>query len=99
MQGCLPYSLTDTRDSLRREADGSVRLFRTVLPTKLAPQQVIRCFRDDPWPFALVGRWAGGGALVGSEPVRVADDHEDPFQVITELPLVEGVVQGTVGGG
>ncbi len=98
-QHLTPHSLTDTRDSLHREAEGTVRLFRTVLPTKLTLQQVARCFRDDPCPFALVGRWAEGGALVGSEPVRVADDYDDPFRVITELPLVEGVVEGAVGGG
>ncbi len=94
-----PRSRPGTLSLSRRETEGPVRLFRTVLPTKLTPQQVVRCFRDDPWPFALMGRWAQGGALVGSEPVRVADDYDDPFQVITKLPLVEGVVDGAVGGG
>ena len=95
----LTEGTVGTRGSLRREIEGPVRLYRRVLQTELTLQQVIRCFRDDPWPFALVGRWAGGGALVGSEPVRVADDHDDPFGVITELPQVEGVVEGAVGGG
>jgi para-aminobenzoate synthetase/4-amino-4-deoxychorismate lyase len=94
-----PRSLTDTHGSSHRETESSVKLFRTVLPTKLTLQQVARCFRNDPRPFALTGRWAEGGALVGSERVRVADDYDDPFQVITELPLVEGVVEGAVGGG
>jgi aminodeoxychorismate synthase component I len=94
-----PSSRPGTHGLSRRETEGSVQLFRTVLPTRLTPQQVIRCFRDDPWPFAFVGRWVGGGALVGSEPVRVADDHDDPFWIMTQLPQVEGAVEGAVGGG
>ncbi len=89
----------DQHLSSRPENEGHVRLVRTVLPTKLTPQQVVRCFRNDPWPFALVGRWAQGGALLGSEPVRVADDRTGPFRAITELPQVEGAVEDAVGGG
>jgi para-aminobenzoate synthetase / 4-amino-4-deoxychorismate lyase len=48
-----------------------------------------RLVRDDARPFALIGRWAGGGALVGSEPIRVATDADDPFALLDEHPLVE----------
>ena len=35
--------------------------------------------RGDARPFALVGDWAGGGAIVGSEPLRVVGARDDPF--------------------
>ena len=54
--------------------------------------------RGEPHPFALVGEWAGGGALLGSRPVRVARPDEDPFALLDDQPDVEpgGAV---VGGG
>ena len=57
--------------------------------------------RDDVRPFALVGRWAGGAALAGGAPVRVADpEREDPFALLDEQPPVSGEVPpGFVGGG
>src|SRR5258705_9192169 len=55
---------------------------RLPLESELSPGDVLRALRDDPMPFALTGRWAGGGAVLGSEPVRVATgpgalDHLD----------------------
>ena len=55
--------------------------------------------RDDSRPFALAGDWAGGGALVGSEPLVVASDEEDPFALLDEQPEVEGAESEGVGGG
>lgn len=45
---------------------------------------------DEPLAFALAGRWAGGGAIVGSTPIAVADDEDDPFAVLDELPTLVG---------
>jgi para-aminobenzoate synthetase / 4-amino-4-deoxychorismate lyase len=45
--------------------------------------------RDDSRPFALAGDWAGGGALVGSEPLVVASDDDDPFALLDRQPRVE----------
>jgi para-aminobenzoate synthetase / 4-amino-4-deoxychorismate lyase len=45
--------------------------------------------RDDSRPFALAGDWAGGGALVGSEPLVVAAPEEDPFGLLDVQPVVE----------
>ncbi len=42
----------------------------------------LRSLADTSRPFALVGAWAGGGALLGCQPVRVAADSEDPFALI-----------------
>src|SRR5262249_35915705 len=42
----------------------------------------------------------GGGAVLGSAPVAVLGDGEDPFAVLDRVPVVEdGVGDGFVGGG
>ncbi len=62
--------------------------------------QVLRCLRDDAHPFALVGAWGGGGAVVGSEPVVVSGAGDDPFALLDRQPAVEGSAgDGFVGGG
>ena len=54
--------------------------------------------RGDERPFALTGDWAGGAALVGSEPVEVAREEDDPFTLLDRRPAVqEG--DAVVGGG
>jgi para-aminobenzoate synthetase/4-amino-4-deoxychorismate lyase len=55
--------------------------------------------RNDQRPFALVGDWAGGGALVGSEPLVVAPPEADPFAVFDRQPEVEAADPAAVGGG
>ncbi len=39
-------------------------------------------------PFALIGAWAGGGALLGSRPVRVAAPGADLFALLDDQPEV-----------
>src|SRR2546423_1297591 len=73
---------------------------RVPLGSKLAPERAALLVRDEDRPFALIGRWAGGAALVGSEPIRVAADGEDPFALLDEqpaLPDAEGLQSGAVG--
>jgi para-aminobenzoate synthetase / 4-amino-4-deoxychorismate lyase len=83
---------------------------RVPLDCALSPADVLRILaHSDPLPFALTGSWAGGGAIVGSDPVRVAGDGEDPFATLDAVPTVEttrphGAVEdtpprGAVGGG
>jgi para-aminobenzoate synthetase/4-amino-4-deoxychorismate lyase len=56
--------------------------------------------RGDVRPFTLTGAWAGGGALVGSEPLVVADPSDDPFALLDAQPEVEAAGEpGAVGGG
>jgi para-aminobenzoate synthetase/4-amino-4-deoxychorismate lyase len=50
----------------------SLSPIRLPLESNMSPGDVLRALRDDAMPFALTGRWAGGGAVLGSEPVRVA---------------------------
>ena len=68
---------------------------RTGLDWTLPPERAALLVRGDERPFALTGAWAGGGALVGSDPVRVAGPGEDPFALL-ELDAVEG--PGVHGG-
>jgi para-aminobenzoate synthetase/4-amino-4-deoxychorismate lyase len=75
------------------------RIVRRQIESGLAPTDALRACRDDLRPFGLVGHWAGGGALIGSEPVQLADpDHHDPFRTIAALPALPGPT-GFVGGG
>jgi para-aminobenzoate synthetase/4-amino-4-deoxychorismate lyase len=55
--------------------------------------------RGDERPFALSGDWAGGAALVGSEPVTVARAEEDPFAVLDRQPQTGGDGDAVVGAG
>lgn len=67
----------------------SVTIERTPLDCRLGPREVLRLMRDQRWPFALVGEWAGGGAIIGSEPLIVADPGCDPFALLDALPQVK----------
>ena len=73
-------------------------LVRIPLASTLTPGQVLRRLSGERLPFALTGRWAGGGAILGSEPVAVAGDGADPLAVLDELPSVSGAGDA-VGGG
>ncbi|MGZ4286215.1 MAG: aminodeoxychorismate synthase component I [Solirubrobacteraceae bacterium] len=79
----------------------SAKLERVPLECRLAPQDVLRALADDPLPFALTGDWAGGGAILGSSPLTVADTEADPFALLDVLPGVDEQTQpgGAVGGG
>ena len=58
---------------------------------------MLLALRDEPWPFALVGRWAGGGAIVGCAPTTLLAPGEDPFTRLEDLPEPTG--DAVVGGG
>jgi para-aminobenzoate synthetase/4-amino-4-deoxychorismate lyase len=66
----------------------SAALTRVALDCELSAAQVLATLRDEPLAFALTGNWAGGGAIVGSDPVRVARDGDDPFSLLDDLPAV-----------
>jgi para-aminobenzoate synthetase/4-amino-4-deoxychorismate lyase len=78
----------------------AARLIRVPLEGAPAPGDVLRALSDEPFPFALAGSWAGGGAIVGAAPLRVAMPEEDPFALLEKVPQVEGgAPEGAVGGG
>ncbi|HEY6888512.1 MAG TPA: aminodeoxychorismate synthase component I [Solirubrobacter sp.] len=53
--------------------------------------------RDEPYAFALTGRWAGGGAIVGASPRTLLAPGDDPFARLEDLPAPHG--DAVVGGG
>jgi para-aminobenzoate synthetase / 4-amino-4-deoxychorismate lyase len=75
----------------------TARLVRIELEGAATAAEGALLARGDAHPFALAGDWAGGGALVGSEPVVVAGAEDDPFSVIDRQPTVDG--DEGVGGG
>jgi para-aminobenzoate synthetase / 4-amino-4-deoxychorismate lyase len=78
----------------------SATLARVALDCALSPTQVLTALAErEPLPFALSGRWAGGGAIVGAAPLRVAADTEDPFALLDALPPLGSDAPGAVGGG
>jgi para-aminobenzoate synthetase/4-amino-4-deoxychorismate lyase len=54
---------------------------RVQLDIDLSLAAALRVLHDTERPFALVGRWAGGGALLGCDPIRTAGD-DDPFELL-----------------
>lgn len=78
----------------------SVHVWRVPLGTELSPEEALLAIRKQPWPFALVGRWAGGGAILGSCPLTLAGPDEDPLELLERLPtLQQRPAEGFVGGG
>jgi len=77
------------------------RLVREPLPCTLAAERAALLLAGDDGSFALVGRWAGGGAIVGSEPLLVVEPGGgvDPFELIAGQPTVADARPGAVGGG
>ena len=84
-----------------------VRPFRVALESEIAPKEAVAWLRGDERPFALVGEWLGGVALLGSCPLEVTEPDRDPFSVIETQPELDrlpaplpGAADGAaVGGG
>jgi para-aminobenzoate synthetase/4-amino-4-deoxychorismate lyase len=86
-----------------REAEGMTvperaRLIRVELEGTASAAEGALLVRGDAYPFALAGDWAGGGAIVGSEPLVVAPPEADPFDLLDAQPQIDDGGQG-VGGG
>src|SRR5262245_25307420 len=75
------------------------RLVRIELEGAASAAEGALVVRGDAHPFALAGEWAGGGALVGSEPIVIASADEDPFDLLDAQPVVEAGEEAGVGGG
>src|SRR5689334_22704549 len=73
-------------------------LVREPLAAAPAAHEAVLALRGDDRPFALVGAWAGGGAVLGSEPVRVAGPGAEALDRLDDLPPVRTDVPGAVGG-
>jgi para-aminobenzoate synthetase/4-amino-4-deoxychorismate lyase len=57
-------------------------LLRRALNWDLRPLDVLRLVRDDPHPVALLGAWAGGAAVIGSEPMLIRSPPQDLGDVL-----------------
>ena len=66
----------------------TARLVRIPLDGTVTAHEGALLVRGDTHPFTLAGDWAGGGALVGSEPVTIATSEEDPFALLDRQPAV-----------
>jgi len=62
------------------------------------PAQALLALRDDRAPFALAGRWAGGGAIAGSEPLRIVTGADATFETLAQ-PALDTDRDDLVGGG
>ncbi|HKO25813.1 MAG TPA: hypothetical protein VJU80_00030, partial [Solirubrobacteraceae bacterium] len=76
-----------------------VRPIRVQLECDLSPAEAVGWLRGEERPFALVGEWLGGLAVLGSAPARVASTDEDPFAVIDSVGSVDGGDAGVLVGG
>jgi para-aminobenzoate synthetase / 4-amino-4-deoxychorismate lyase len=77
-------------------------LWRVRLPWSCAPELVLAALEHEHYLCCLTGVWAGGGTIIASEPLRVADPGDDPFRLFDDLPDVTADVAqaaGAVGGG
>jgi para-aminobenzoate synthetase / 4-amino-4-deoxychorismate lyase len=81
-------------------------LIREPLPGCWTAAEAVQAIAGERLPFALTGAWAGGGAVVGSDPLEVVEPGDlrggDPFAVLDRLPMVDGADAApstTVGGG
>ena len=77
----------------------SVRPVRVALHGTVSAADACLLVRGDERAFALAGAWAGGGALVGSEPLATAAADEDPFALLDRQPDVADGDPAAVGGG
>jgi para-aminobenzoate synthetase/4-amino-4-deoxychorismate lyase len=79
-----------------------IELLRVPLAGALSPAEALRQLSGERLPFALAGSWAGGGAILGSEPIAVATDDADPFATLDDMPSPTDATSGgarAVGGG
>jgi para-aminobenzoate synthetase / 4-amino-4-deoxychorismate lyase len=75
---------------------------RYELRSALAPAQVLPLLAADLQPFALAGEWLLSGAvtILGSAPVRLADERsDDPFALLGEQPTLNDSDEVLIGGG
>ncbi|TAM92982.1 MAG: hypothetical protein EPN43_01500 [Jatrophihabitans sp.] len=68
------------------------RVVREPLGAGPAPEQVAA---GGGWTVALVGEWAGGGAVLTRDPVELSDDPQD----LDRMPAIGQAAPDSVGGG
>lgn len=81
--------------------EASDRRSRSVvrMPFEADPYRMLVALRDRPGLFGLIGHWAGGGALIGFEPVETLADGCDPFDAFVADRRAEPVREDLLVGG
>jgi para-aminobenzoate synthetase / 4-amino-4-deoxychorismate lyase len=64
-----------------------------------APSDVLRAAAGSDGLVCLTGTWAGGGALLTSDPLFVLSPDADPIAALDVQPVLERVDRSVVGGG
>jgi para-aminobenzoate synthetase/4-amino-4-deoxychorismate lyase len=72
---------------------------RRPLATERSLFEVADAVADEERPVALFGSWAGGGAIIASQPLICLPADGDPFAALAEVPVVAGAADDGVGGG
>jgi para-aminobenzoate synthetase/4-amino-4-deoxychorismate lyase len=88
-----------TRRVSNKPSAKAARFRRWPLPTDLDVFEVASALSHDERPVALVGVWAGGGAIVTAQPLGRVGVDEDPFAALAHLPIVAETGEPGVGGG
>lgn len=81
------------------QAVSPTELIRVRLRSDFTAEEALLALRSDDRPFALLGAWAGGGAIVGSDPIAMAEPGADPFEVLCRMPQMDAGEGSSVGGG
>ena len=88
-------------DNLRvRLRELTARPYRVPLVSAASPSMIISRLDEHDHPGALWGGWFGGGVVIFSRPLLVANppDAEGAFALLDELPELEpGPVSGDLG--
>lgn len=74
-------------------------LLRERLGARCDPYDAVLTLRGDRRPTALIGRWLGGGAILASEPLVVAEPSDDPFALLASQPQIDPDEDGAIGIG
>src|SRR5260370_9393064 len=86
----VQVGVTRITSGIGRRSSGQVqpadRFVRRALSWDLEPADVLRLVRDDPHPVALVGAWAAGGAVIGSEPCLTRSPPQGLPDVLDSAP-------------
>ena len=78
---------------------GTACFRRRPLSTERSPFEVAAALADDERPVALVGSWAGGGAIIASQPLTCLQADADPFAALAQVPMLADTTHEGVGGG
>jgi para-aminobenzoate synthetase / 4-amino-4-deoxychorismate lyase len=86
-------------DQLAELARLRCRVVSSPLGAGPTPEQVLRRAAGSDGLVCLSGAWAGGGAIIASEPILVLADDADPLAALGVQPRVDAAQPTVVGGG